>query len=399
MERFSYVARDEKGKVVKGVVSAKDDTDVANKISQQGYFLVKLKKYQEKGTTGKIAPIKEKDLLVFTMHLATLIEAGIPLVEGLKDLARDAESDCLQKVISDVCFRVESGSSLKEALAIHPKSFPPLYLALIGAGELTGKLAFSLNSLADFLEWQSDLKAKVKEAATYPLILATLLVAVVALLVIKVVPTFEPMFAETGAELPLTTKVILELSRVSIIGWPWFLGGAIGLVFIYITANKNPKGKYIIDSAKLKIPIFGSLIHKIVLSRFCHVLALAIQSGVSVLGAIEIATQSMGNFRLEQAAMKARDAINLGEKISSSLDVSKDFPPLVVRMIGVGEETGTLAQSLNKVSGFYDKEIPRAVKKIFALFEPMMIIAMGMVVGFIAMGVLMPMFTLVNSID
>lgn len=397
-QRYSYAARDEFGKIVKGLMVAEDEIELANKIRDQGYYLTRAILHTERRAKGRVTPLKPKDLLTFTLHLATLIEAGVPLVEGLRDLARNTDDENMQRLIDDIRYKVESGLSLKESLSLYPRTFSPLYLALVGAGEATGKLVFTLESLSAFLEWQMDLKAKIKEAATYPIILAVLLVGVVTLLVVRVVPVFAPMFEETSTELPAITSAILNISSFSVQSWPVVLGGLIAIIFAYIVIQRNPRGKYTIDSVKLKIPIFGQLVHKIIISRFCHVLSLSIASGVNILGAFDISIQAMGNSRLERVAGKARDAVNLGERISTSLAVSKDFPPLVIRMIGVGEETGTLAQSLDRVSKFYDKEIPRTIKAIFAIFEPLMIVLMGVIVGFIAVGVLMPMFTLINSI-
>lgn len=399
MPKYSYVARDEKGKTKRGVITAADETDLANRVHTLGYFLVKSQISKDsKAKSSAKGVIKEKDLLNFTIHLGTLIESGVPLVEGLRDLAQNTENVVLAGVLDDVRSRVESGSSLKEALAMHPKSFSGLYLALIGAGEATGKLTFALQQLADYIEWQMDLKGKMKEAAIYPILLSVAMVGVVVLLITKIVPLFKPMFEQMDIELPFATQVVMGLSTIAEKYW---LHSIIVMVLLGVGTkilSMNPKGKFVIDSLKLKIPIFGELIHKIIISRFCHILSLSIQSGVSVLGAMDIALQSMGNVRLEKATKKARDSVNLGEKIATSIKDTGEFPPIVVRMISVGEESGKLSQTLEKVSNFYDKEIPRTMKKIFAMFEPIMIMVMGVLVGGIAMSIFMPMFKLTDSI-
>ncbi len=399
LDRYSYVARDERGKVVKGILSAESEIDLANKIRNMGYFLTKASLYREKKAGGRVGSIKGKDLLTFTIHLATLVEAGIPLVEGLRDLSRNAEKEDAGKLIDDLRYRVESGSSLKEALSMHPGSFNSLYLALIGAGEATGKLVFALESLSVFLEWQMDLKSKIKEAMTYPILLSIAMVGVVTLLMVKVVPIFKPMFNQVGTELPFTTQMVINASDFIKHYFILLLFVPVLLIVGYKIIYSKPQGKYMFDSLKLKMPIFGDLIHKIALSRFCHILSLSLQSGVNILGALDISISAMGNSRLEASTKRARDSINLGEKIATSLEVTGDFPPLIIRMIGVGEESGTLANSLNKVSQFYDKEIPRTINRIFTLFEPIMIITMGFVVGFIAISIFMPMFKLAQSLD
>jgi len=319
MQRYTYTARNEYGKRVKGVIIAENEMDLANKIRNLGYFLTKAKVFSERRPTGKITPMKPKDILTFTIHLATLIEAGIPLVEGLRDLARNVELENAQRIIDDVRYRVESGSSLKEALSAHPRNFSNLYLALVGAGESTGKLTFALNSLAAFLEWQMDLKAKIREAATYPIILFVAMIGVVTLLVVRVIPVFQPMFEQMEVGLPLPTQIILAVSLFAKDYWLLGIGFLIMLFIGYKLMGLNSRGRYLRDSLKLKLPLFGSLIHKIILSRFCHILSLSIQSGVNVLGALDISIQSMGNTRLEQATKKVRNAINLGEKIIGML--------------------------------------------------------------------------------
>ncbi|MFH1339345.1 MAG: type II secretion system F family protein [Candidatus Omnitrophota bacterium] len=399
MQRYAYVARDNYGKRVKGFMMADDEVDLANKISRLGYFLTRAKVYH--GTAEaelNLARMKFRDVLNFTIHLATLVDAGLPLLDGLRDLARDAEKENIQRIVDDVRYRVESGSSLREALSYHPRSFSKLYTAIVGAGEGTGKLAPALHNLALLLEWQMDLIAKVKEAATYPIILFCVMVAVVSLLVIKVIPTFEPIFQEAGANLPMPTQVVLGVSQLVRRFWYVVLSSLFVLFVAYKFYCKSPSGRYRMDSLKLRFPLFGNLFRKVALSRFCHTLALALRSGVNVLGALDMAADVMGNSRLERSVVKARDAVNVGEKLANSLQVSGEFPALVIRMIGVGEQSGALSETLDKVCQFYDKEVPATIKRMFALFEPIMIVLMGVVVGGIALSIFLPMFQVAQLI-
>lgn len=399
MQRYAYTARDEYGKVVKGIMMADDEIDLANKISRLGYFITRAKVCP--GTSEaelKLAPMKPREVVNFTIHLATLVDAGLPLLDGLRDLARDAENERIQKIIDNIRFRVEAGSSLKDALSFHPRSFPKIYTASVGAGEGTGKLAPALNNLASLLEWQMELKVKVKEAATYPIILFLVMIAVVSLLVIKVIPTFEPIFAEAGATLPLPTQIVLGVSHFVRRFW-YVVLLALTLLFVgFKLYGRSETGRYRIDSLKLKLPLFGILLRKIALSRFCHTFALALRSGVNVLGALDMAGEVMGNSRLERSVSKVRDAVNVGEKIATSLQVSGEFPSMVIRMVGVGEQSGALTETLTKVTQFYDKEITTTIKRIFVLFEPIMIVIMGVVVGGIALSIFLPMFQMAQLI-
>lgn len=399
MQRYAYVARDNYGKRVKGFMMAEDEINLANKLSRFGYFLTRAKVCRGTAEAApRLSRMNPRDVLNFTIHLATLVNAGLPLLDGLRDLTRDAEKENIQRIIDDVRHRVESGSSLREALSFHPQSFSKLYTAIVGAGEGTGKMASVLYNLALLLEWQMDLMMKVKEAATYPIILFCVMVAVVSLLVVKVIPTFEPIFQEAGAALPLPTQIVLGVSHFVRSFW-YLISAALILLFTgFKFYSRSRTGRYRIDSLRLRLPLFGNLMRKVALSRFCHTLALALRSGVNVLGAMDMAGEVMGNSRLERSVIKARDAVNVGEKLADSLQVSGEFPTLVIRMIGVGEQSGALVETLDKVCDFYDKEVPMTIKRMFALFEPIMIVLMGVVVGGIALSIFLPMFQMAQLV-
>jgi type IV pilus assembly protein PilC len=397
MQNYSYSARDDFGKLVRGTISAEDETDLANKVSTLGYYLVNFKAISSEAAAPKPKAsdsLKAKDTLNLTIELATLLNAGMPLVAGLRDLAKDAERQNIQKVVDDIRFRVESGSSFKEALSYHPRSFSKLYIAIVGAGESTGKLPAALSDMASMLEWQAELKGKIKEAATYPIILFCVMVGVVSLLVLKIIPIFEPMFAEAKTTLPLPTRIVLGISNFARHYWLVMVILMIGAAFAYKFYNATKKGKYNLDIIKLKLPLAGPLLRKIALSQFCHTFALGLKSGVNVLTSLDIASEVIGNSRLEYSVVKARDAVNVGEKVSTSLQMSGEFPPLVVRMIGVGEQSGSLIQTLEKVNEFYDREVAATIKAMFAMFEPLMIVVMGAIVGGIALAIFLPIFQL-----
>lgn len=393
MFNYSYKARDDYGKIVRGVMLAEDETDLANKISNLGYFLIKSKVIIASSKVAtKFPSLNQKDVLNFTIHLSTLFGAGVSLLDALRDLARDEKQDNIQRIIDDIRYRVESGTTLKEALSFHPKTFSKLYTAIIGAGEKTGKLASCLSDLAALLDWQMEIQAKVKEAATYPIILFTVMIGVVTLLVVKVIPTFATIFDSANVVLPLPTQIVLGVSYSVRHYWYMIVSFVFLMVILYKICYANPKGKYKIDSLKLKLPLFGLLLRKVTLSRFCHTFGLALKSGIDVLTALDMGIEVIGNSRLEYVVKKARDSINIGEKLGGSLAVSGEFPTLVIRMIDVGEQSGSLVECLEKVNQFYDREVPTTIRKLFVLLEPMMIVFMGVVVGGIALSIFLPLF-------
>ncbi|TAN62307.1 type II secretion system F family protein [bacterium] len=401
MQNFLYKARDNFGKEVRGTMMADGEAELANKISNLGYYLVRYKEISEaqqlKGSK-KVARLKTPDLLNFTIHLATLIDSGVPLAAALRELAQDETKENLQKIIDDVRYRVEAGSSLKEALASSPRSFPKLYTAIVGAGESTGKLPVCLNELARLIDWQLELGAKVREAATYPVILFCVMLGVVTLLMVKMIPTFKPIFKEMNIQLPGPTQFVLNVSDFVLNWWWMILGAAVLLVAGYIAYNATAGGRYRIDSVKLRLPVLGGLLRKIALSRFCHTFALGLKSGVNILTALDLASEVVDNVRIRRSVVKARDSVNVGEKLGTAFQVSGEFPPLVVRMITVGEQSGSLPQTLDKVTIFYDREVPSAIRKMFSLFEPVTIVFMAAVVGGIAVAIFLPMFKIADVI-
>ncbi|HAH19519.1 MAG TPA: hypothetical protein DCL49_01285 [Candidatus Omnitrophica bacterium] len=399
MQTYSYTASDSVGKILHGVIPAENDLDLANKVSGLGHYLIRAKVVANPVKVNyRLRRIKPKGVLSFTIHLHALLDSGAHLSSALGDLARDSETEDTRKLIEDIRLRVEGGTSLRESLSYHPKSFPKIYTAVVGAGESTGKLLSALKDLIGLLEWQMELRSKMIEAAVYPLTLIFAMVGVVILLVVKVIPIFEPLFAQGGISLPWPTRVVLGISSFIRNFWylclaaPVLLAG--GYKFYYSTSG----GKYVLDDLKLKLPVLGGLLRKVALSRFCRTFAISLKSGLTVLSALDIAEEVVGNIRLERSVAKARDSVNIGEKISTSLQATGDFPPLIVRMISVGEQSGSLPEALDKVNLFYDREVPATIKTMFTFFEPVMIVVIGVVVGGIAISVLLPMFQLAQVV-
>ncbi|MCP4652132.1 MAG: type II secretion system F family protein [Candidatus Omnitrophica bacterium] len=401
MKRYFYTVRDEKGKMVKGNMLAESDIELGDKLSNLGYYLTSFKVAKGVKTakrSEKASNLHPREVLRITFQLATLIDAGLPLLEGLKDLAREAGDDKIQRVMDDIRYRVESGDSLEGALSFHPDSFSQLYRAIIGAGEATGKLAQVLDDLVALLEWQMELQAKMKEAAIYPLILFVVMVGVVVLLVVKVIPMFTPIFEQLGSDLPLPTRIVLGVSYAIRHYWYVIMGAIGALFFAYKTYNATEKGRYNVDGVKLKIPLFGDLLRKVALSRFAHTFALSFRAGINLLTCLDIARKTAGNSRIENAIAKARDSVNVGEKLAVSLKVTGEFPAMVTRMVAIGEQSGSLVKTSSKVAEYYDREVSSTIKKLFTAFEPIMIVVMGVVVGGIALAIFMPMFQMVEMV-
>jgi type IV pilus assembly protein PilC len=401
MANYSYLARDDAGKQVKGVMSAETELDLANRLRTMGYFLTSVKSAAKisKKDEAKGGHLNQVEVLNFTNQISISLEAGVPLLTVLKDLGINTQQKNLKYVVEDIAHRVESGCTFKEALAMHPHSFNKLFISIIGAGESTGKLSFALNDLAKLIDWQLDLEAKMKEASIYPIILFVAMIGVVTVLMAMVIPKFEPMFNDLNVELPLATQIVMGASKI----W-WVPFVVIGIAAgVWISIGMTPKGRYQLDKFKLTLPIVGDLLTKISLSRFCHTFSLALRSGVNVFNALGIASEVTGNSFIESSVSKARDYVNVGEKISTSMELSgKDsgckFPDIVIRMINVGEQSGSLAETLDKVNNFYDKEVPSTVKKLFSLMEPLMILIMGIVVGGIALSVFLPLTKLISAV-
>ncbi|MDD5729544.1 MAG: type II secretion system F family protein [Candidatus Omnitrophica bacterium] len=401
MQTYSYKARDDAGRLVKGVLEAEDEQDLSARIGKLGYYLTFAKptlsqaKAPDKRKSGHFGSL---ELLNFTTQLAISLDSGIPLLSALKDLAENAPTAKVKTIVDNIARNVEAGRSLKDALAEYPKSFSKLYTSIIGAGESTGKLPLVLNDLAKLLDWQMELGSKIKEASIYPIILFATMIGVVLVLIVAVIPKFEPIFEDLKVDLPLPTQIILTVSRVCRTYWWMAIVAAVLLVIVFKFINKTEEGQRQVDKWKTRLPIAGPLLEKIALSRFCHTFSLSLRSGVNVFAALGIASEVTGNKYFEGLVVKARDYVNVGEKISTSLEMSGKFPHLVVRMISVGEQTGTLSEALDKVNQYYDKEVPAAIKKMFAMFEPLMIVCMGLVVGGIALSVFLPLMKLITAI-
>jgi len=402
MPDYSYTALDANGKVVSGNLFAENDIELAHKVSSAGNYLTKCKVVKPQADSKVVLPnnakLSAKELLRFTLQLAILLEAGVSLLESLNELSKSSESLPMQTITVDIKTRIEKGESFKSAVEAYPQTFDSLYINIIGTGEATGKMSKIMYELANLLEWQMNLKAKVKEIATYPIILAVIMTLVISLLVLKVIPTFKPLFEGNNAPLPMPTQIVLGLSDFVQRFWPVILGIMVLSFVGYKIYKSTPEGQYNIDKIKLKIPIIGGIYRKIALTRFTSSFAICYQSGINVLSVLDISQGTCGNLCIERAVSKVKGSINMGERLSDAMRATGEFPPMVLRMMAVGEQSGQIPFTLLKVAKYFDGEVDAAIKRFSALIEPIMIVVMGIVVGGIALAIFLPLFQMADLV-
>ena len=355
-----------------------------------------------KGLLGALqlgGKVKDKDIVVFTRQFSTMIDAGLPLVQGLEILSEQVENKTLAKNLTVIKADVESGSTYADALRKHPKIFSELYVNMVAAGEAGGILDTILNRLAAYIEKAMKLKKKVKGAMIYPAVVSSIAVLVIAVIMIFVVPTFSRMFATLGGTLPLPTLVVLNASRfIAGIGGLIVAGLIVGIVVAITQIRKTEKGKKVIDTILLKLPIFGILLRKVAVAKFTRTLGTLISSGVPILDGLDITAKTAGNKVIEYAILDVRQAVSEGKTLEEPLAKAGVFPPMVTHMIAVGESTGALDAMLSKIADFYDDEVDNAVANLTAMMEPLLMVFLGGAVGFIVVSMYMPIFKLVTLI-
>jgi type IV pilus assembly protein PilC len=346
----------------------------------------------------KGATVSTKDLAIFTRQFATMITAGLPLVQCLDILAQQSDSVALRRIIGEVRNDVEAGSTLAEALSKHPKVFDNLFVNMVEAGEAGGVLDDILLRLATYIEKAEALKRKVKSAMTYPTVVLVVAVGTTTFMLLFIIPTFAKIFKDFGGELPLPTAIVLSLSDFLRGYWYLMFGAVAGVIIAFNRFYATDKGEKIVDQVKLRLPILGDLLRKAAIARFTRTLGTLISSGVPILTGLEITARTAGNRVVQEAVLATRASIREGETIAAPLKQSAVFPPMVVQMIAVGEETGALDEMLNKIANFYDDEVNTAVDTLTSIIEPVMIVVMGLLVGGMVVAMYMPMFKLINVV-
>jgi type IV pilus assembly protein PilC len=338
-----------------------------------------------------------RDIVIFTRQFSTMINAGLPLVQALSILAEQSENPVLADICKQVVFDVESGNTLADALRKHPKAFNELYVNMVSAGEAGGILDTILMRLATFIEKNDALVRKVKGAMIYPGVIMSVAGVAISALLFFVIPTFQKMFAEAGVPLPGPTRLVIFLSEfLQHYWWAMIIGGVVG-GRVFASWKKTPAGTMAVDKMLLKTPILGDVVRKSAVSRFTRTLGTLISSGVSILEGLEITAKTSGNRVIHDAIMESRASIAGGDTISAPLKKSKVFPPMVISMINVGEQTGGLDEMLTKIADFYDDEVDAAVSGLMAMMEPMMIVFLGIIVGGMVVAMYLPIFDMVNA--
>ena len=397
---FQWSGKTTKGVIESGEITAATKDEVIAQLRKRNItatvVIEKPKKVSKFGFGGKV---KDKDIVVFTRQFATMIDAGLPLVQALEILSTQVENKSFSKVLAQVKIDVESGSTYADALKKHPRVFSELYANMVAAGEAGGILDTILNRLAAYIEKAMKLKKKVKGAMVYPAVVSSIAVLVIAVIMIFVVPTFSKMFTSLGGTLPLPTRIVINLSNfIAGIGGLLVAGAIVAIVVFIVQFRRTEKGQHITDKILLRLPIFGMLINKVAVAKFTRTLGTLVSSGVPILDGLEITAKTSGNKVIEYAIMEVRKGVMGGKTLAEPITKAKVFPPMVTHMIAVGESTGALDAMLGKIADFYDDEVDSSVSNLTAMMEPMLMVFLGTSVGFIVVSMYLPIFKLITLI-
>ena len=400
MPTFAYSARPATGgDITSGEIELRSKDEVLAFLHKQKMIPVSVREKSKQITIQFGTGVSTRDIVIFTRQFATMINSGLPLVQSLDILAQQTENASLRRVIQDVLYDVESGHTLADAMGKHPKVFTDLFTNMVAAGEAGGILDTILLRLATFLEKNDALVRKIKGAMVYPGVIFSVAGAAVAILLIFVIPTFQQMFASAGIPLPLPTRIVIGMSAFLQAFWWLVIVGVIAAAFLLRVIAANPTGRLMLDRILLNMPVLGDLQRKAAVARFTRTLGTLVSSGVSILEGLEITAKTAGNRVIHDAVMGSRASIAGGEMISGPLKESGVFPPMVVQMINVGEQTGGLDEMLSKIADFYDEEVDAAVEVLLKAMEPIMIVVLGVVVGGMIVAMYLPIFDMINAVQ
>ena len=442
MPKFNYVAMDSRGKETKGTLDVASQNEAISRLKDMGFFPTKVTeaaaeakkgakgkkgggkaaKPKKKGKKGEInipmpkwmkGKVKAKVLTTFTRQLATLVDAGLPLLRGLRVLGKQERNAALKGIIEELAISIEGGSTFSEGLAQHPKTFNKLYINMVKAGEMGGVLEVVLNRLSEFMEKAEKIKGKVIAAMFYPAAVMTVAAGILVLLMVVVVPKFQQIFTDMleGKPLPAFTQFVIGISdtmRENTIIFPEWAGGwpvpgpavavIVAMVIFFKIFGKLKFGRFVIDKAKLKMPVLGPVISKVAISRFSRTLGTLVSSGVHILQALTIVRETSGNMVVSRAVTAVHESVKEGETITVPLETSKVFPPMVISMIDVGEQTGALPEMLMRIADNYDEEVDNAVAAMTSLLEPIMIVFLAVIVGSIVIALFLPLIMLIDQL-
>lgn len=399
MATFAWEGRTREGEVRRGTMDAASSGEVETRLRESQISGTKVKrKFGEFRIPMPSRGIHHKTIVVFTRQMATMIDAGLPLVQCLELLSSQEPDRNFRRILQSVKMSVESGSTFSEALKKHPKTFDDLFVNLVGAGEMGGILDTILNRLATYTEKSMKLKAKVKGAMKYPMTILTIALGITFMLLWKMVPTFAGMFKSMGKkELPAVTQFMVNMSNNMLNYLPILIGSIVGAIFLWKWFYKTQRGRLLVDNAVLHLPIFGTLARKAAIAKFTRTLGTLISSGVPILDSLEIVARTAGNKVVENAVMYTRDKISEGKSIAAPLMEHNVFPKMVVQMIAVGESTGAMDIMLTKIADFYDDEVDQSVDAITSMIEPLIMVVLGGIVGFVLLAMYAPIFSMADN--
>lgn len=396
MTQYAFKAKDRTGKVHEGKMEAESEISVRDTLRARGAVPLNISAanagMRREIKIGLPKKIKLKDLAVFSRQFATMLNSGLSMIRGLTILAEQTESDELRKVLRQVKNDIESGASLSDAMEKHPKAFPALMVNMTKAGEAGGFLDQTMMQIAEAFEADVKLRGKIKAAMTYPTVVFIMAMLMCTAMLIFIVPVFEKMFANLGGELPLPTQILVFLSGALKTTGPFILVGMIGMWVWWRKNSHTPRVRRIIDPLKLRLPVFGALFQKIALARFSRNFGTLLASGVPILQSLDIVSETTGSVVITRAAKEVQESVRQGDSIAKPLSEHEVFPPMVVQMIAVGEDTGAMDEMLHKIAEFYDQEVEATTEALTALIEPLMIAFLGAVVGSMIVALYMPIF-------
>lgn len=429
MPRYNYVALDARGEESTGLLEASSTNEAIGQLRQAGYFPTSVYEEARSSPDGKAGKetrqratkmaritrprgktsivlfqrkkIKPKILMIFTRQLATLIDSGLPLLRSLNVLAKQERDSVLKNTINKIADGVQSGNTFSDALALHPRIFNDLYVNMVKAGEVGGVLELVLTRLAEFQEKAAKIKNKVVAAMVYPVIVMTMAVAIMGFLLVFIVPKFEAIFHDMlgNKPLPVITTFVINVSKLVQNHWLVIIGLVVAMVAGYKFVNRTTPGRYLVDRVKMHLPLFGDLNRKTAISRFSRTLGTLVTSGVPILQALNITRETAGNMVIARAISQVHDSVKEGESIVQPLEASRAFPPMVISMIDVGEETGQLPEMLLKIAEVYDDEVDNSVAALTSLLEPIMIVLLALIVGTIVIALFMPLVSIISGLQ
>jgi type IV pilus assembly protein PilC len=400
MPIFAYTARETaSGREIRNTVEALSEQAAIAALLNRNLLVVEIKEKMAKRGQTKGGRVQLADLVVFTRQLATMIDAGIAIVQSLQALAEQTTNKVMRDTIKDICSRVEAGESFSEALMRHPKAFNRLYVSMVGAGEKGGLLAEILARLATYLENTERLRKKVKTALMYPTVVTVVAIVITIFLLVRVIPTFKEVYSGFGAKLPAPTEFMIGISEIVQHDLIYLIVLAGAGVWGWLSFIKTKQGRDFWDAQRIKLPVFGSIAHKICLARFTRTLASLVRSGVPILEVLQIVSQTVGNTVMEKAIKASALDIERGEGISSALAKHPVFPTMIIRMLSAGEQTGNIDNMLERVADFLDEEIETVLSGLMSLIEPLLIVFLGVVIGGMVICMFLPIFNLANVVS